>query len=1011
MPRPVRAALVCFIAFWYPASQAAGLDSYDEAGGNFDAPSSHAVGVLPYAATMADFNGDGLSDLAVGNEESDDVAVLLGAAGGTFGAARFYPAGDGAQGVAAGDLDGNGTADFVVANLWDSTLSIRLGAGDGTFGAPQTRAVGANPHTLLLADFNGDGDVDIATADGSAGTSVLLNPGNGAFGTPTEYLAGINPRDIAAGDFDRDGDLDLAISNEGGANVSILRGNGNGTFGAATNFAVGAQPQSVSVGDLNGDNKLDLAVPSAGTSTISLLLGDGNGGFSSGSAVPTAGGPTSARLVDLDLDGHLDLLVAGSFDRIFVHRGNGAGQFAPGSVFPAVGGARAPLVADLDADARQDVIVVGSQAGAVATLRNLSQPPLSIARSSAARAGTSYARRKSELWINRQTTKTYPPVYPFSHVGYADIDKDGDTDYLRTFSNNQQFYPVQVMRNNGQAQFSDVTATAIAGAQGGVQTARKVISGDYDGDGWPDFFVLGHGMDAPPFPGEPPRLFLSNGNGTLSDIDNPLFQAGSGFNHAGASADIDGNGTIDILVGRSGAPYLLLNDGSAQFELNTVRLPPGISFISSEFADIDQDGFIDLLVDGYEHQGDPTRIYWGGSNGLYRAGTSFTIPPVPDWGVILDFAIEDFDDDGRSDLVVLRTGSTQIYEGRYLQFLRNTSDRAYQDETDERIPMDRDLLPFDFLRAQDFDADGDIDLFIDDRNDVASGEYAWANDGAGFFSPYSGTVTPRVNSVAVEPGHSGVFFNPARNGEGNYVEVLNDDTAVVYTFTYRPDGSGPAWFIGVGEIAGDTIEIFDLLRPTGTEFGDGFASAEIDYAAAGRMSMRFPDCRSLGNGGTVVYSGNPAAGYEELRSRATRLGQVTGCGQTASSDAGLSGSYYDKSRNGEGIVVEWLTTGEVLVVFFTYDLAGNQFWALGIGDPEDRSVTMEALYPASSTGWGSAFDAEEVQLASWGTFTLTWTACDAVTFEYDSVVPGFGTAQRSYTRLTRLAGTTCPAFP
>ncbi|MCU0962913.1 MAG: VCBS repeat-containing protein [Pirellulaceae bacterium] len=1010
MRRLAQSVLLLTAVYWVPVATSAAVDPFDESGGALAPPVSYVVGAQPYAVALADIDGDSLPDAAVGNEGSDEVAVLRGTPGGGFGAATFYPAGDGAQGVALGDLDGDGKRDLVAVNLWDSTVSIRLGGGDGTFGSLQTRAVGMNPHALVVTDLDGDGDHDIATANGSGGISVLINLGGAQFAAKVDYLAGINPRDITAADFNKDGKVDLAVTNEGGASVSVLLGHGNGTYQAATHFAVGPQPQSIAAGDLNGDGSLDLVVPSAGANSIALLIGNGKGSFSRGTDVPTSGVPTSSRPIDLDQDGHLDLLVCAGFDQVQVYRGNGTAQFSVRSIFAAVAGARAPVTADLNGDNRPDVVAVGVQAGAMAVLLNTSSQPLQIARSSAAHAGTSYELRKSELWFNRQTSNQYPAVYPFSHVGYADIDKDGDTDLLQTFSDNDRLFPVKVLRNTGQGQFADVTAAVITGPQLGTTTTRKVISGDYNLDGWADFFVLGHGVDAPPFPGEPPRLFLSNGAGKLADVENALFL--TGFNHAGASADIDGNGSIDILVGRTGAPFLLLNNGQAQFTLDTVRLPPDISFISSEFADIDQDGYIDLLVDGYEPDGVPTRIYWGRSNGLYRAASSFTIPPVPHWGVILDFAIEDIDGDGRRDVIVNRTGSTDIYEGRYLQILRNSADRTFVDETATRIILNQDLRPFDFLRAQDFDADGDVDLFVDDRNDVASGEYAWANDGAGVFSPYGGTVTPRVNTAEVEPGHSGAFFNPVRNGEGNYVEVLDDDSALVYTFTYRPDGSGPAWFIGLGDIAGDTIEIYDLLRPTGTEFGSGFDGDEIDFDAIGRMSMRFPDCGASGNGGSVVYSGEPALGYEELRSRAKRLSHITGCGgQPASANAGLSGSYYDPARNGEGLVVEWLTSGEVLVVFFTYDPEGDQFWMLGIDAPTGKGVTMEALYPATSTSWGSAFDAEEVELETWGTFKLTWTSCDALTFEYVSALPGFGSAVRNYTRLTRLAGTSCPVFP
>ncbi|KAA9131601.1 hypothetical protein F3N42_09810 [Marinihelvus fidelis] len=91
-------------------------------------------------------------------------------------------------------------------------------------------------------------------------------------------------------------------------------------------------------------------------------------------------------------------------------------------------------------------------------------------------------------------------------------------------------------------------------------------------------------------------------------------------------------------------------------------------------------------------------------------------------------------------------------------------------------------------------------------------------DGDGEFVCDRGAVE-MAGTGMVSAGHSGAFYNSARNGEGNYVEILNDELAVVYTFSYRPDGSGPSWFVGAGEIRGNSIVIDELQRPTGTSFG------------------------------------------------------------------------------------------------------------------------------------------------------------------------------------------------
>ena len=107
------------------------------------------------------------------------------------------------------------------------------------------------------------------------------------------------------------------------------------------------------------------------------------------------------------------------------------------------------------------------------------------------------------------------------------------------------------------------------------------------------------------------------------------------------------------------------------------------------------------------------------------------------------------------------------------------------------------------------------------------------------------------------------------------------------------------------------------------------------------------------------------------------------------------------------VIVQWLPNGRVLVVMFTYDLDGKQMWVYAEGPSNGNSAVMDALYPAASTSWGSAFDTDEIDLQPWGTITMTWTDCNNATFAYDSVVPGYGQAERSYARLSTLQGEAC----
>jgi len=90
------------------------------------------TGSTPYSVAVADFNGDGKSDLVTADADGDTASVLLGNGNGTFQAKRSFGTGAGSCSVAVADFNGDSVFDLVTADSDDDTVSVLLGNGTTT---------------------------------------------------------------------------------------------------------------------------------------------------------------------------------------------------------------------------------------------------------------------------------------------------------------------------------------------------------------------------------------------------------------------------------------------------------------------------------------------------------------------------------------------------------------------------------------------------------------------------------------------------------------------------------------------------------------------------------------------------------------------------------------------------------------------------------------------------------------------------------------------------------------
>jgi hypothetical protein len=254
--------------------------------GTFQPATLIKTGLHPMCVAVADVNLDGKLDLIVANHSAGTLSIYLGNGDGTFQSPMTFSLGPVSSAadfllprwIAVADFNNDGIPDVAVSNAnsavqFPSTVSVLLGNGNGTFQQAVFWDVGAQPLGIAAADVNDDGNMDIITADNTSGTaSVLLGNGDGTFKPRVAYPVGSKPQGVVVGDFYGDGILDLVVSNEYSDNVTLLLGNGDGTFQKGINYAAGNFPENLTAGDIRGIGKLDLVVPDFNTNNVQVLF-------------------------------------------------------------------------------------------------------------------------------------------------------------------------------------------------------------------------------------------------------------------------------------------------------------------------------------------------------------------------------------------------------------------------------------------------------------------------------------------------------------------------------------------------------------------------------------------------------------------------------------------------------------------------------------------------------------------------------------------------------------------
>jgi enediyne biosynthesis protein E4 len=435
--------------------------------------------------------------------------------------------------------------------------------------------------------------------DITAQAGIRFTHNSGAFGK--KWLPETMGPGCAFLDYDNDGYPDILLVNgedfaghphAGPTTLKLYHNNGNGTFTDVTRKAGLAVPMfgmGVAVGDYDNDGFDDIFITALGQSH--LFHNNGNGTFSDVTKAAGLWGPnefsTSAAWIDYDRDGKVDLVVANyvqwteqtdlyctldgahkSYCTPESYKGTsvrlwhnlGGGKFEDATQKAGVGDATSKslgiAVLDYNGDGWPDILIA-----------NDTQP------------NKLYLNKKDGTFEERGVTSGIA----FSEDGVAragmgvdaaDYDRSGHPSVIISNFANQM---VSLYHNEGNGLFVDEAPQSEVGRATLVTLGFGCFFFDYDNDGWPDIFVAdGHIEDAIERVqkrvsyAEPAHLFRNLGGGKFQEVTaqmGPAFAAPRVARGA-AYADIDNDGFLDVLITtNAGQAYLFHNEGGTNHSL------------------------------------------------------------------------------------------------------------------------------------------------------------------------------------------------------------------------------------------------------------------------------------------------------------------------------------------------------------------------------------------------------------------------------------------------------------